>query len=1421
MKFKQLLIRAIYFLFFIFNTCFLFCYEVKTDIKPSTVKKGEILKLTLSSQSEKEIYGLKVELIFDFSKINLENEADDVAFTEKITKLNNIKVNNERGRLSFSFETKEPIYKDEAINEITFKAKSKGEGKIILSYSVFDGDKFLSEYMEPIKFIVYDEDELIDPVVSMIIDGENVLYEEMKEVDFSPADILFSSVTQPFESSESIKITGLEKTEQVFEEEKADITLSFNYKNLNVAVNDYIALDINVVKFLRNKPISEVLIYLSYDPEYLLAVNRNKQPTDKVELNEKFSNDMVMVNKIDVEKGIIMLEIGTSLGETEEIYAPFTIGRLYFKVKKVITQPTEIKFTDVFLPGANKDAKYRAEGCVIVVKEGSKTDYKAKLPSTLRESGIKTTGVWKENISTSRVRSSGRASPTVLLPTKIETEGTFNLQFGGGFKGGSIFGEVNWGSTIDKKVKIDLTTEDLTLTFGDFTTSLSGSSLASFPLKTIRGVQGIYKRGSLTATAVLSESRSVTGEYVISNPTLGIGPYPLPMLFNIIPGSEKVYVRDIQLSRDDYVIDYFKSQITFNKILTTSDNIRIVYEQPTFLFSTGSLTGARVDYSRGKYNLGGTFITTGGKKSLVSPKSIPPLEEIKVTDMRCELAGEICVVKLKYNYIVPNTVIVYEETSGVIKNYSGNYFFKNYRDMAEGKLTFGKLPQNNLKVQYTYNSLIYDETDYITIIPGQREYNIEKMIYKGSERVYLDPEEGIGDEILLCKAKCPTEEGQECKEDPDCKTISGEYEDYSYIIKQESIGSSNYKLKFVNAIPDFVKRVRIDYYYTIPGGTGAVAYDRKVIGLDFSYDFSGLGRVSAEYAETVSDKESRYVPVVKEIRMDVDLSSITTSTYGINCGFEKEKSEAYCKLGNVNILNDPQIYNVDVSFFKKSVSEVTEISKAERDYRINYEEGKILFPNLNKAPQFDEIIRVSYAYIPEKLTSGAELIKGNAFKINSSFKFSKISLDSQYTKFDTLYNPLTVVDRSMLSDLSLSLGWEISSQLKFSYKYGTRNSIVDIKTASTTSYNDSYYSLDYLPRNKKISNVKLVFNNYKHTLSSNSKDSVGLSFNYLFKKNLSSSFSSSIQHVAGTKTTNLSMATNYKRSTVKKGAIFDFSHKYQQNINKGLNSNIQSYSEYMFNFPSLDIIRLDFAMKRNRTSSNAKPIDNFNINIDFRKRVLQLDNVRITFSRNDTPGTGGTSRTENFNLSFNRRFFKWLEMSPSYVRNKSSIGTSSRTLAEGINWNLSFTPVLLKKIPIRANYSESKSRSEDLNNPSNTRTTKIKNKSVSTGYRFNSKLNLTSTYSKSSSSEIVTSIDNNIAYSVSNKVSLSGLIALKKGKGSKRTSDFIGSLTGRFCLSPDTELNLSLRKQILNDLLTQEGDYESFVLSLSFIMNFR
>lgn len=121
------------------------------------------------------------------------------------------------------------------------------------------------------------------------------------------------------------------------------------------------------------------------------------------------------------------------------------------------------------------------------------------------------------------------------------------------------------------------------LTFGDFSANFTGNEFVSAS-KYLNGVMLTAKENWYDIVAVPSAKlKSQTQSLTAQKGTSTRGPYNLGH-GSIVEGSEQIQLNNIWLTRNvDYTIDYFEGKVTFNRLLSQTDEFKYTYEYTNIL----------------------------------------------------------------------------------------------------------------------------------------------------------------------------------------------------------------------------------------------------------------------------------------------------------------------------------------------------------------------------------------------------------------------------------------------------------------------------------------------------------------------------------------------------------------------------------------------------------------------------------------------------------------------------------------------------------------------------------------------------------------------------------------------------------------------------------------------------------------------
>lgn len=176
-------------------------------------------------------------------------------------------------------------------------------------------------------------------------------------------------------------------------------------------------------------------------------------------------------------------------------------------------------------------------------------------------------------------------------------------------RGRNVLGLFNFDATIldsrlndpqGQKLSLDYKNKRLTVNAGDIYGSLINSNRYASYARSLRGVQGSYRTGSLTTKVLYTQARGTARTVSISG-TNSSGPYFLQNN-QIIRGSEKIQLDgQSMVAGTDYVIDYDSGSVTFlGRVVPPTSTIVASYEALGFGTKAGTVQGMGVTLNMGK-----------------------------------------------------------------------------------------------------------------------------------------------------------------------------------------------------------------------------------------------------------------------------------------------------------------------------------------------------------------------------------------------------------------------------------------------------------------------------------------------------------------------------------------------------------------------------------------------------------------------------------------------------------------------------------------------------------------------------------------------------------------------------------------------------------------------------------------------------
>ncbi|HOX29014.1 MAG TPA: hypothetical protein PLQ76_07675, partial [bacterium] len=167
----------------------------------------------------------------------------------------------------------------------------------------------------------------------------------------------------------------------------------------------------------------------------------------------------------------------------------------------------------------------------------------------------------------------------------------------------------------DKQFNLNLSGPHGHANMGDVDAAFKAGQMTGFQ-KTIRGLDFAYNTGKLTFTGLLSRQKSETTHETFRGQNIR-GPYVLRAT-SILRDSEVVTINGRQVPKNEYVLDYFLGQITFNSNIDPTSVVDITYESVLLVsINTGSLNGFSVntDPKNRRYDIGAAYLEEGTSRA--------------------------------------------------------------------------------------------------------------------------------------------------------------------------------------------------------------------------------------------------------------------------------------------------------------------------------------------------------------------------------------------------------------------------------------------------------------------------------------------------------------------------------------------------------------------------------------------------------------------------------------------------------------------------------------------------------------------------------------------------------------------------------------------------------------------------------------
>ncbi|OQA88407.1 MAG: hypothetical protein BWY28_01534 [bacterium ADurb.Bin236] len=613
---------------------------------------------------------------------------------------------------------------------------------------------------------------------------------------------------------------------------------------------------------------------------------------------------------------------------------------------------------------------------------------------------------------------------------------TIDAKMGDGF---TLEGKFDEMPSQDRHMMFRLERGDYGATFGDFTADLKGGAFSPLS-KSIEGFQIDYNTDRDSVTAVTSRAKSSTKSVVVTGRNIK-GPYDLNAR-DLVPDKIEVRLNEIVLSPDEYVLDAFLGEITFNRILGPNDIATISFEQKL----PGSLTeGAIVGFSAERKSANGKFVYGFTRLEQQANRESRRLTE--------SVSSEVPVVNGRYLEVGKGYIVHWDSVRGsetIVKNGvetlepNVHYNWQGELQAHEIDILFAQgrfllrdepLPTDTFAVSYSYyplqTSLREALKEELSLdITGTIGYPARSYIYSGSENIYIcsDAELSI------------------------CPTLLVRGDDYT-------VDERLNRVVFTTPRNSPNERVRIDYRYYPDASAFQSEYDHTMNDFRLAYKDDGL---SLEYERAMSeaDVSSRPIPSLNEIILSPPAADIECFRPDMNrqCTFPT---------ANKNI-----VAGTMVVYFNDRISQEG-VLKNYADYTVDTERGEITIKILIPA---GTTIIADYQHNPD-MEDG--LKTGTRDRLAARFDKGATAAMFSLDTGDTFFTPIGGAPNMETKRLSYGVSQRVSDNIQLSADWMNTFTALDILDTHSRKNSSSKYSLSM--SSKMFSQLRVDFDQRKLT----------------------------------------------------------------------------------------------------------------------------------------------------------------------------------------------------------------------------------------------------------------------------------------------------------------------------------------------------
>lgn len=855
------------------------------------VKVGEETNvyIELAPAKGEKVMGGRLTLTVNPLYILLSPDQNKYASDGAFSKVEKFKADPISGTIVFNVQTDAPITKTKIFLRVPVKFMQAGISSISYSSSVYFED------LEPVSANagyqrVAGVTGAVDPMLYSSLVGENgTLMESSVARDLEiarPATAL---------AGPEIDMSGMDLGVALVEtndDADADVVMEFSRRTGSIGLRQWVRLDVMITKYPEYEAIAGASFKVKYDPQAMQFTDKVGQAASTVELNSVFKE--AFVNRVDASKGEISVSIGVDPG-AQSTPVPANVITLYFRTLRE-TGDTRVSLDDVLLMLSKSDAKLSKHDAAISVSAAERKCDSA-LPATLCKGTFKVSGDLKMSFANKNetlrdpVGAAGTGNAAAVTVKKYYLEQTWNMHMDGSFKNGvRLQGSLTDSPGSQQVVNLEMLAGDWKANFGNFNTSFAESKFVGFSASELTGLLLNYKYKNLSLRMLSAERKSSPIQTSIAGKD-NIGPYLIAR--GIIPSSLRLFRDNKLLAPDEYSFDVARGEITFKKLVPTTETIIVMYQMTTTgLFSTGNIQAYRTDYTPkdGAFGIGGTFLSTLSPKSgsqvrlfsseVFNAASAAASGSFEVVD-DCKFFGsKKCIsIKLAHPYMIKGTLLISNKVGARPLTYTENHtaqVFVGHRGWYEGRifLEYGSFNPLNVSVEYSYyNPQFLSQPSIVSYSVDGKDSTYDSQswpvdMFPGSEMLYLsdDTHSDIseGSDAIVCykgESKNEVDSAYLCPGaynpvEPNITYYLKELNNRTYVQLSQSAGAG--------------KRLKVKYSTNPPDMPSSSEFQKTAWSVDTKFKVGKKINVSGEYAMANSDLSASFNTITEQLVVDVN-----------------------------------------------------------------------------------------------------------------------------------------------------------------------------------------------------------------------------------------------------------------------------------------------------------------------------------------------------------------------------------------------------------------------------------------------------------------------------------------------------------------------------------------------------------------------